>query len=89
MMRTHVVLPEDLVKEIDRVAGRRKRSQFIEEAVSEKLQRESLWQAMQDFKGSLIEDGPPWWSTQEKRDAWFEATRTNDAKTLRELGYLK
>ncbi|HEC62790.1 MAG TPA: ribbon-helix-helix protein, CopG family [Candidatus Acetothermia bacterium] len=37
MMRTNVTLPEELVREIDRVAGRRKRSQFIVEAVRERL----------------------------------------------------
>ena len=39
-VRTHVVIPRDVVAAVDRLAGRRKRSEFIAEAVREKLTRE-------------------------------------------------
>ena len=31
-MRANVVLPDDLIREIDKIAGARKRSEFLEEA---------------------------------------------------------
>ena len=37
--RTHVVLEEKLVKDIDRFVGARRRSRFLEEAAAEKLLR--------------------------------------------------
>lgn len=46
LQRIHVVLPRDLVEAIDRIAGRRKRSQFIVEAVREKLTRERQTDAL-------------------------------------------
>ena len=36
-MRTHVILPEDLVEAVDAQAGKGKRSQFIEEAIREQV----------------------------------------------------
>jgi hypothetical protein len=38
-VRTNVMLPADLLKEIDRVAGARRRSAFLVEAAHEKLSR--------------------------------------------------
>lgn len=88
-METNIVLSEDLVKEVDRVAGRRKRNEFIEAAVKTRLEREAelaaLREAVRRFKG----DGAPWWSTPELTDEWLQATRNNDEEKLRALGYLK
>ena len=38
-VRTNVMLPADLLKEIDRVAGSRRRSAFLMEAAQERLAR--------------------------------------------------
>ncbi len=35
--RVNIVLPDDLIREIDQVAGRRKRSQFIADAVKRRI----------------------------------------------------
>ena len=35
--RLNIVLPDDLIREIDQVAGRRKRSQFIADAVKRRI----------------------------------------------------
>jgi len=62
-MRAHVVLPEELVREVDRLTGPRKRSQFIEDAVRMKLQLAKQGEAL---KKALYED-------EQERDA--EAAR--------------
>lgn len=41
-MRTNVILPEEIIKEIDKIAGERKRSAFLVEAAKEKLTREKF-----------------------------------------------
>ena len=41
-MRTHMVLPDELVESIDSLVGKRKRSRFVQEAIREKLRRETL-----------------------------------------------
>ena len=45
-MRMHVVLPDDLMKAVDALAGKGKRSRFIEDAVREKLRIEALIAAL-------------------------------------------
>jgi metal-responsive CopG/Arc/MetJ family transcriptional regulator len=62
-MRLHVVLDEDVVKEIDSYVGKRGRSKFVREAVETKLEEdtrrraaiERLWGSMPDLAPSLAE----------------------------------
>lgn len=74
-MRTHVVLPEALVAEVDKLAGKRKRSSFIEEAVRLQLKRERQRQALKRLAGALDPADYPHWSTPEKVSEWIRASR--------------
>lgn len=62
-MRTHVILPEDLVEAVDAQAGKGKRSQFIEEAIREKLRIDALHarskQRREPFQQAIILIGTP------------------------------
>jgi metal-responsive CopG/Arc/MetJ family transcriptional regulator len=40
VVRTHVIAPKELIDEVDKLVGHRRRSEFIVEAAAEKLQRE-------------------------------------------------
>ena len=75
MRRTHVVLPEELIDEIDRRLGRLKRSKFLAEAAEERLRRLRLLEAFDEVAGSLANGGPPEWSTPESTSAWVRALR--------------
>ena len=55
-MRTNVILPDNLVAEIDRIAGARKRSEFLAEAVRERIYREKLKVAFEKARGILKDD---------------------------------
>jgi len=50
--RTHVVLPEQLLRDIDSVVGPRQRGRFITEAAEEKLMRCRQLQAIEAASGS-------------------------------------
>lgn len=63
-MRTNVVLSDDLVAEIDKLAGVRKRSKFLEEAARERVEREKLHAAFEKARGILKDD--PRFSTRAK-----------------------
>ena len=52
-MRTHLVLPQDLIRAVDAVAGKGKRSRYIEDAVREKLRTEALLSALEMTAGVL------------------------------------
>ena len=64
-MRTHIVVPEELVQEVDELVGKRKRSRFFADAALEKLRRERLLRLAQRAAGSLKTKGPPEWETPE------------------------
>jgi metal-responsive CopG/Arc/MetJ family transcriptional regulator len=86
-MRTHVLLPTELVKEVDRVAGSRRRSRFVEEAIREHLRREALSAALDDSAGILSDADYPEWDSPEKTSAWVAERRKEDAAALeRKLG---
>ncbi len=83
-MRTHIVLPEELVEEVDSFAGKRKRSRFVEEAVREKLLRARQLRVLRETAGSIDLKNHPEWSTPEKISAWVRALRDEDEQSLKE-----
>jgi hypothetical protein len=85
-MRTHISLPADLIAEIDEIAGPRKRSQFIEEAVRTKLLNERQKRAMEAvLKGpGLDSEEHPYWSTPEKTSQWVRESRQFDNRRTEE-----
>jgi metal-responsive CopG/Arc/MetJ family transcriptional regulator len=74
-MRTHVVLPEELVEEVDAHAGKRRRSQFVKDAIKEKLRRERLGEALQKTAGMLNLEQYPHLATPGERTAWVQRLR--------------
>lgn len=50
--RTHVVLAHDLVVEIDRIVGKRHRSEFLAEAAARELLRQRQLHALEDAAGA-------------------------------------
>ncbi len=81
-MRTHVILPEDLVKAVDKEAGKGKRSKFIEEAIREKLRIDALHSALEATAGALSAKDHPHWDTPEKVAAWVRESRRQDDKRI-------
>jgi len=73
---TNLSLPEDLVAELDAVAGRRNRSAFVEEAIRVRLKREKLRIAMERARGILTAEDYPEWATSEKVVEWVREQRS-------------
>ncbi|MGH2584276.1 MAG: CopG family ribbon-helix-helix protein [Dehalococcoidia bacterium] len=85
-VRTHIVLPRDLVEAIDRIVGARRRSRFVEEAIAEKLARERQEEALRESAGALDSTEYPDWNTPEKISAWVRNLRRQaDEATSRKL----
>ncbi len=59
-MRLHITLRPELVKELDRRVGRRRRSGFIAEAVTLALDDERRWELIETSLGS-VSDGTHAW----------------------------
>jgi metal-responsive CopG/Arc/MetJ family transcriptional regulator len=75
-MRTHVVLPEELLEKVDTRIGKRRRSRFIQEAIEEKLAREDQGAAIRGLAGLLKPDEvPEYWNSSEKVSEWVHNLR--------------
>jgi len=83
MVRTNVTLPEELVREIDRVAGRRKRSQFIVEAVRERLAKLRFSEALAQAAGAWSDENHPDLVTQEDINSYLRRARRATDKRIR------
>jgi metal-responsive CopG/Arc/MetJ family transcriptional regulator len=75
MVRTHVLLPKDVVEEIDRSVGERRRSGFLAEAAREKLERQRRVQTLERFAGWLKDVDIPGWETPEAAAEWVHRQR--------------
>lgn len=56
---THFVFPRKLLLEIDKLAGKRKRSAFVLEATKEKLARENFDKVLRDGAGVWTDKNHP------------------------------
>jgi hypothetical protein len=73
--RAHVVVPGDLLREIDSRVSQRKRSEFIQEAIEEKLNRLRRVEAFERVVGSVADGDIPEWETRESTSEWLCALR--------------
>jgi Arc/MetJ-type ribon-helix-helix transcriptional regulator len=80
--RIHIVLPESVIEEIDELVGPRKRSEFIAEAIEQRLERERFQRALDAASGSLNSEDYPEWSTPEKTYEWVRKLRDLDNERL-------
>lgn len=77
-MRMHIELDDDVVREVDRIAGPRERSAFVRRAVVHALEAARRTEALRASAGSLAGDIQHDWD----RDpaAWVRETRRVDAR---------
>lgn len=75
MARTHVILPDELLEEIDRLVGKRKRSEFLTEVAEKELKRRRRAALAEEMAGSLRDVDIPGWESPEAVDAWVRKMR--------------
>jgi predicted transcriptional regulator len=78
-MRVHIYLDDDLVQQLDEMAGDRGRSAYIEEAVRQRLDRERRWRLMRQAYGSISDSGHPW---DPDVAAWVHESRREDPRRV-------
>ncbi len=77
-VRTNLLLPADLVAELDQVAGPRNRSRFVADAVRYRIRREKLRHAWEASFGILSAEDHPHWATSEKVVEWVRMMRAEE-----------
>lgn len=76
-MRLHIALDDEVVAELDRRAGRRRRSAFIEELVRRALEDERRWDDIERALGTVTDAGHDW---DDDPAEWVRAQRRADAR---------
>lgn len=78
-MRVHISLDDDLVAELDRRVGSRRRSGFIAEAVRRALDDARRWDEIEAAVGSIPDEGHEW-----DRDPaeWVRSGRRGDTRRV-------
>jgi Arc/MetJ-type ribon-helix-helix transcriptional regulator len=76
--RTHVVLSEQLVKDIDTLVGSRQRSSFLTQAAERELMRLRQLKALQSVAGAWKDKDHP--EFKQGAGKWVEKLRRQDEK---------
>jgi hypothetical protein len=77
-VRTNLLLPEDVVEVLDRVAGPRGRSRYVAEAVRERVRREERQALLGQIVGAWKDH--PLFPTSEAVVAWVRDLRAEDSE---------
>jgi len=79
----HVIIPLQVLKEIDRIAGKRRRSRFLTEAARERLKRLKLGQALENAAGAWkVADHP---NLKKGSEAWVDDLRKEAEQRFRKV----
>jgi metal-responsive CopG/Arc/MetJ family transcriptional regulator len=76
-MRMHIALDENLVAELDRRVGPRRRSAFIAELIKRGLDDERRWDDIEAALGALADTTHEW---DDDPAAWVRAQRRTDVR---------
>ncbi len=77
LTRTNLTLPEDLVREVDEIAGPRGRSRYVAEAVTQRLKRDRLRRAVDASAG--IFRGTPHAQSRNQVSQWIDQLRAEES----------
>jgi hypothetical protein len=81
--RTHVILPVDVVADIDKLVGKRGRSAFITEVARREIKIRQQRDALRAAKGAWKQEAHP--ELAQGAAAWVRQVRSVDAKRFEEL----
>jgi predicted transcriptional regulator len=74
--RTNLTLPEDLMAEVDELAGPRGRSRYVAEAVAQRVKRDKLGKAIRETAGIMV--GSPGWMSPDEVVRWVDFLRSEE-----------
>ena len=78
-MRMHIHVDDELVRELDRRVGPRRRSAFIVQALRRALEDEQRWELIESAVGSIPAQGHAW---EEDPAAWVRTQRAEDVRRV-------
>jgi dTDP-glucose pyrophosphorylase len=82
-MKAHLVLPREILEEVDKIAGKRRRSLFIAEATQEKLERDQFLKTLEETKGAWTDKNHPELRTPKDVERFVEEKRRSYRKRVK------
>jgi metal-responsive CopG/Arc/MetJ family transcriptional regulator len=76
LARTNLTLPEELMAEVDELAGPRGRSRYVAEAVAQRVKRDKLGKAIRETAGIMV--GSPGWMSPDEVVRWVDFLRSEE-----------
>jgi len=83
--KAHLVIPRDILEEVDQIAGRRKRSLFIAEATREKLQRKRFLKTLDETQRVWTDKNHPELKTVRDMEKFVSDKRQSYRKRLKRI----
>ncbi|HYN63767.1 MAG TPA: hypothetical protein VES36_04105 [Candidatus Limnocylindrales bacterium] len=77
LARTNLTLPEQLLREVDKIAGPRGRSRYVAEAVAQRVKRDRLGRAIGTAAGVMV--GSQHQMSRDEVTAWVDELRSEEA----------
>ena len=81
--RAHVIVEEEILKDIDRLVGKKKRSSFISNAAKKELQRLNQLSVLRRLKGAWKDEDHTELQGRDGTYKWVRKLRQEDEKILR------
>ena len=73
LARTNVTLPEELLRQVDELAGPRGRSRYVADAVTKQVRRDRRRKVFEETFGTML--GRPGWMSPDEVIAYVNAAR--------------
>jgi hypothetical protein len=77
-VRTNLLLPADLLEEVDHFAGPRGRSRYVTEALRARIRRDRLREVVRETAGVLDPGDYPEWATSKQVVEWVRRLRSEE-----------
>ncbi len=81
--KAHLLIPREVLEEVDKIAGKRRRSLFIAQATKEKLERERFLKALEETKGAWSDKNHPELITNKHVEQYVREKRQSYRKRLK------
>jgi predicted transcriptional regulator len=78
LARTNVTIPEELLRQVDELAGPRGRSQYVADAIARQVKRDRLRRALDETAASVA--GRKRWMTDEEMAAYIRGLRDDSGR---------
>jgi hypothetical protein len=83
-VRTHFIAPKELIEEVDKLVGPRRRTEFFIKATAAMLKREKLLRLTREVMKLPPDGGIPEWDTPESTAKWLREGRA-DSRPIRKV----